>query len=733
MLNPVNDHPPSGYSNSLPSFRARRAEHSFERPRPHIDVAGSVRRHWTISIWVLLLLLGCGAYVLLRMAKPIYESRSVVYVAPKFPKMLSGDSEVDLPYDSYVQDQMQTVNRYDIIADAISNLPYSVRHRSGPAQPSEIQALQKRIDVKRIGTTYEVSIGITGSRPDGLAETVNVVTNTYIDRARNEEFYGLSDRLKTLRTENERIRNEMRERLQEQAQLMQQLGVATIPPAAVASNPYDSMSQVVRDQLAAARMKREAAEARLTSVLKGGGRNGSAVTDSAADEAIANDPGLAGVRTTLNNRRATLFEEMNGLRPDHPVHQKDMNELASIDLQMNDLQRKAAQQLQEKLLQEVTQTRMVELNLIQELANNQHTATAAAPKFQRAAELGPEVDSLQKASDAIGSRIRDLELESSSPGSIHMSTMAQTPLMPESSRLPIFLLALSVFSLACAVAVPVSIDQFDSRLYTAEDVERVVGFPALGVLLDDREFSKDLVDEYYFRLAAGIDHAVRNSGARTFLFTSTAHGSGTSTVVITLAETLRALNLRVKTIAESEFCVLEGLRSNAPLQSELVLKEQVKASDIRPSPLTLITSGHGHTGHRKEQEPTVLETVVAPAHHTSDPWDVLLIDADPLPISAYTEYLARGVDASVLLVRSSITTKQELERAARLLERLEVAGVAVILNGMSLERSDRALKRDLSRFETSLQQRRSTIASVLHDVASAPAEWDVPKPLSKSG
>jgi hypothetical protein len=203
--------------------------------------------------------------------------------------------------------------------------------------------------------------------------------------------------------------------------------------------------------------------------------------------------------------------------------------------------------------------------------------------------------------------------------------------------------------------------------------------------------------------------------------------------VITLAETLRALNLRVKTIAESEFCVLEGLRSNAPLQSELVLKEQVKASDIRPSPLTLITSGHGHTGHRKEQEPTVLETVVAPAHHTSDPWDVLLIDADPLPISAYTEYLARGVDASVLLVRSSITTKQELERAARLLERLEVAGVAVILNGMSLERSDRALKRDLSRFETSLQQRRSTIASVLHDVASAPAEWDVPKPLSKSG
>jgi CO dehydrogenase nickel-insertion accessory protein CooC1 len=87
---------------------------------------------------------------------------------------------------------------------------------------------------------------------------------------------------------------------------------------------------------------------------------------------------------------------------------------------------------------------------------------------------------------------------------------------------------------------------------------------------------------------------------------------------------------------------------------------------------------------------------------------VVLIDAVPLPISAYTEYLARGVDATVLIVSFSRTTKQELERAAQLLERLEVNGVAVILNKMSLGRADRVLKGEFRTYEQSLTRRRSS-------------------------
>jgi len=707
MLNSTLDNSTSGSRISLPSFPSRRPGFSPERLKPKINMAGSVRRHWFVFLFVLLVLLGCGAYALWREAKPVYESHSMVYVAPKFPKMLSGDSEVDLPYESYIQDQIQTVTRYDIIADAISKLPYSVRHRTGPALPDEVQALQKSLAVSRIGLTYEVSIGLSGPSPNGLADTVNMVTETYVERAKNEEFFGLDDRVKTLHLEQDRVQNEMNERLEEQAHLMEQLGVATLPTGQGSTNPYDLTSQTVREQWATARMQREAAEAQLNAVLQGSGNGGSTVADAAADEAIATDSGLSGVKAGLNSRRAALIQEMNDLRPDHPIYQKDKNEVASIDGQVNDLRRKAAEQLQGKLLQDVTRTRLVELNLIRELGENTHTATSAAPKFQRAAALGPEIDSLQKAYDAIGDRIRDLVLESSSPGSIHVSSVALTPLGPK-SKLPFYLFALVVFSLGCAIAAPVGIDWMDSRLYTAQDVERIVGFHPLGVLLDEDEFRQELANEYYFRLAAGIDHAVRNSGARIFLFTSTAHGSGTSTVVRKLSEKLRGLNLRIRTIAESESCELEVLRNDALVQSELVLKGQTQPHEICPSPVSPIRAAHNHTGYRMEQEAPALEKVTGAVNHPGELWDVVLIDADPLPISAYTEYLARGGDATVLVVKSSSTTKQELERAARLLERLEVAGVAVILNKMSLGRSDRALKREFRRYEQSPKQRRST-------------------------
>ena len=98
---------------------------------------------------------------------------------------------------------------------------------------------------------------------------MNSVTDTYVEKAKNEEFYGLDARLTTLHRELDRLRKQMNDRLAEQAQLMQQLGVATISSAEGATNPYDSTSQTVRGQLAVARMDREAAEARYAAVHEG--------------------------------------------------------------------------------------------------------------------------------------------------------------------------------------------------------------------------------------------------------------------------------------------------------------------------------------------------------------------------------------------------------------------------------------------------------------------------------
>jgi hypothetical protein len=349
---------------------------------------------------------------------------------------------------------------------------------------------------------------------------------------------------------------------------------------------------------------------------------------------------------------------------------------------------------------------MVELKLMNELGARMHAATAAAPKFQRASELGPQIDSLQKAYDAIDDRIRELELESSSPGSIHVSTKALTPSDAEPSRLRLFALPLFILILGTAVTTAVWIDLMDSRIYTPQDIERVIGFHPLGVLVDESEFRQEISDEYYFRLAAGVDHAVRNSGVRTFLFTSPAHGGGTSTVVRRLNEELRGLNLKTLMITASGSGDLDFSRTDVPLRSSRLLEKRNKTDEIQSSPLSPLVM-YDFVGDTKRREQSAPDQVVRTLKQASELCDVVLIDAKPLPISAQTEYLTRLADATVLVVQAGATTKQELERAARLLERLEVAGVAVVLNKISLDRADHAMKREFNRYEQSLRNRHS--------------------------
>jgi Mrp family chromosome partitioning ATPase len=85
--------------------------------------------------------------------------------------------------------------------------------------------------------------------------------------------------------------------------------------------------------------------------------------------------------------------------------------------------------------------------------------------------------------------------------------------------------------------------------------------------------------------------------------------------------------------------------------------------------------------------------------NVSSEYDIVLIDAAPILISAETEYLARMADVTVLVSEAGKTKKAWLTRSARLLERLGVAGAAAVVNKVNPARAEEALKHDLREFE----------------------------------
>jgi len=675
-------------------------------PRPsapaaaiRINVLRSLKIHAITASLIAIVTCGLGLAVLLR-HRPTYSATSIIYVSPNFPKTLTDDREQQYVYETYIQEEMHTVTRYDVIADAIKKLPPGMWRFPGESEESAVARLQGSLDISRIGNTYQVGIALQGGRPGNLAEIVNAVTNTYIDKAKDEEFYGRDQRLDTLRQERSRIQSELDSLLQEQATIAKSLGVAIVN-GGQGGNPFDSQLDKMRGDLATAHAQRIQAEAQLSSLENGDPSAPNSALSAAADEIIAGDPQLTALKSSLGQKRSELLGTLAGLTPNNPLRKQTEEQLADTEAALQKMQAslraKAAARLEEKLHSEVNRAATVESRLLHDMQQQTHAATTATPKFQRSDEIKADVERLQTRYNAIDERIGNLELESNSPGSVHLFQPARPPLGPEPSKTHKYLLMLFPISILMGVAAAILFDLLDPHLYTGADVEAVMGFSPIGVLFDDREVTQLVYDECALRLAAGIDHAAHSAGVRTFVITGVTTGAGTTTIVGHLGSTLAKLGRKTLTIDSSG-------NSNPVAYATVNLSDSTRVAEAggdipQATTGTEIQSTVVTQPLNSKVTPLATSFMAKAFQELTNEYDIVLIDAAPILTSAETEYLARFADVTILVGESAKTKKTELKRSARLLERLNVGGVAVIINKVGLLRAEKTLKQDLSDFE----------------------------------
>jgi succinoglycan biosynthesis transport protein ExoP len=459
----------------------------------------------------------------------------------------------------------------------------------------------------------------------------------------------------------------------------------------------------MRDELSKAHEQRIQAEAQLSAIENGDRSAPNSALNAAADEIISNDPQLTALKTSLGQKRSELLGTLAGLTPNNPLRKQTEEQLAETEAELQkmqtSLQARAAARLEEKLHAEVNRTATIESRLLHDLQQQTNAATKAAPQFQRSDELKADVERLQLRYNAVDDRIGNLELESSSPGSIHLFEPAMPPLGPTPSKTQKLLPLLFPASILLGILAAVLFDMLDPHLYTGGDVESVMGFSPIGVLLDDREVTQLVYDECALRLAAGIDHAAHSAGVRTFVVTGVTAGAGATTIVGHLGSTLAKLGRKTLTIDASG-------NTNPVAYASINLTDASRKPEYRSGDVS-------HNGSETEIQSTVvtqpLNSKVTPLatsfmakafQELTNDYDIVLIDAAPLLASAETEYLARFADVTILVGESARTKKSDLKRSARLLERLNVGGVAVVINKVGLLRAEKTLKHDIDAFET---------------------------------
>ena len=298
-------------------------------------------------------------------------------------------------------------------------------------------------------------------------------------------------------------------------------------------------------------------------------------------------------------------------------------------------------------------------------------------------------------------RIDYLTLERNAPGYVRLFSAARPPDQPVKGLRKILFAVFLALALLCAAAVPVGIDFFDPRLHSPRQVESVLGFPPVLWLMDAAEAGPAFEKEQILRLASRIAQDKRSHHSRIFVLTSVKARGGTSSIVLKTARALTSLGLPALAVEANAYRVdprytqtgalgLGGLSAvltgNRHLHQEVVpgdgnLPDRIAAGEI------------GDSANLPEAQ-----TLVQVLRQAAETYDIVLVDAPPALVSVDAEIVASSADVIILIVEAGAVTKEELRRAAKILERLKVPAFSALLNKVRRDEHTGIAEKSLNEF-----------------------------------
>jgi uncharacterized protein involved in exopolysaccharide biosynthesis len=671
----------------------RSATPGGEQPVFRLDLMRSLQLHRRLAVGIFLAgFLGASAYLLSLW--PLYTAKSVVYVQPAPPRVMDQGYAARWPFDtntyeSYMAQQLVNVTRYDVLISALHKLEPGTWQHKNESDQAAAERLGRAIEVKRLGTSYEMSIAARASNADLAARLANAVAASYIESAASEGRSGDAQRLAMLREEEERVKRELTADRDEQHGLNKVLGVA-----GVGSNTPDLLDEDlsrVRSELIRARSASDEAAARLTSV-DAKRTHSTAALDAEADQMLSADTGLASMKVTLFQRRATLTSQMANLTPNHPQYKQAEEELAQInntlEAMTRDLRDKASARIQQRLRTELERTSGEESRLNAQLGQMAGAASGMTPKMQRQNDLAADIIRLQGRYSSVDEQLHNILLDAGAPAASYLAAAAVPPLHPTKSGVMRNTFVIGLAGLMLGIIAAVTANKLDQRVYIASDVEQVLGFAPMAALPDFTQVSEEVAEEHMLRLSAGIEYARQQGNLKSCIFTGTGSGTGVTTVATRVRSTL------------------ESLGRAAVL---------VDASGTPPPPASATAGGLGlndassQLARQRGSRPTAVLHQLAEELETEDE-SLVLTDAAPLSVSAETEYMARFVDAAIVVIQSGVTTRTQLREAASTLQRLDVTAVGFVLNRVGLEKADASFRRSVCGIEQHLRAQSSSHA-----------------------
>lgn len=655
----------------------------------------SLRKRWKLALKIFAAVLLLGLPIAWFKGQATYAATAVIYVAPRFVNILQESRDQEIPsyqqYRQFIDQQAHTVTRYDILVAALNRLG---EHRSLWQRPEEserraVERLQAALAVVAVENTYLITVNLESKDKDGLDQIVNAVVDTYLERVRSEDlFYAADQRLATIAAQRDELVRSIDAHNRRRLEIALELGVTTF--AEDTPNAFDDLLSDSRTALAEAQRQRLAAEAKLDVVDPTRGKDAMNALVAAARELVASDPGLNALRYHAHQRRTKLLQDFSGLSPEHPLYAQVKKELEDIDSELQGEAHRLQQSIQNSLLEQrkadVRLTREVEAGLTDLIEQQRQKSAWFSRNYSEALQLDSEIERLRKQLETIDTRVSFFKVESNAPGFIRLDTPARPPEIPVKGGRKKVLVMMLLVALLSGVAAPILIDLLDRRIKTSGQVQKILGYPPLAEILEhSTELAvRRVIEDQKRRLGLALAREHSTQHVNSIMFTSVKLGAGSTTLAFDLAMELAELGLAVLVLeanptkpdpryaggAENDG-LIGVLGGYADIQQCIVRSEGALPDRL---PVGVPLDPHLHPIHR-------LRALLDELKST---YQLVLIDAPPVLLSADVEFLSSLADMTLLVIGAKLVQPGELKRAARILERADPRIISFIVTRLEI-------------------------------------------------
>jgi polysaccharide biosynthesis transport protein len=493
-----------------------------------------------------------------------YLSEATIRISPVSASVDVGESRFNssVDYRDFVQEQVFEIDNYSTAIEALNRLgsKRSLWQLPGEGDRLAAERLEAALKVEAVPDSYLVKIGLGGAQPQGLADIVNAVAESYLSRTAKRELDGTDVGFQLLKARQAEVEQSIAADQQQLAGLTQELGMPSIEGPLV--NPYDKMLADSNAALQHARRNVLVAQAHLDAIKSHRARIKDAEVEAKAEQQVA----ATGSETTvakqqLIQQRVEASVELSGLGPNHPGRKALEAQIAAINQELAKLDKSALDRERTMLSNSEAATSSVQISEAQsnleqmqsaqegiekELDRVKVAAASFGTKYSQAVNFHERLEREHKDLQDVMERMSLLRLKSQAPGVVALESAAMVPDMPQkSTRRKTF--ALFVFAaLVLGIAVPTVIDLVDRRLRSTDELEAILGFPTLGVAMGSNGNGQEALR----RIAFSIMREWRTSGIRSYILTSVREGSNAA-LSLALADELTDLGVRTLAIEAS--------------------------------------------------------------------------------------------------------------------------------------------------------------------------------------